>query len=505
MEDFDDDETSLMTELPADRRGALTPAPMSHVQLLTLTGPTAGAVHDLGARTVLGRGPACDFSTSTSSVSRTHAEIVRSGPQHLVLTDLGSSNGTFVNGVPVRSHRLAIGDRVQLGQGEVFVVIRPDPLRERLWEQQKMEAIGRLSAGVAHDFNNLGVAALTTLDHLRDSLEQLGDHPNVNECMRDLTATLTRSAELTRALATLGRKRRSITATRADVASVCKEIARLCERTFGPNISVVTEVEVGLFARAYAAELHQILLNLCLNARDAMPDGGTLFMSAAEEKGRAVVSVSDTGSGMTTEVRKRVFEPYFTTKSEGRGSGLGLATVYDLVLSLEGDITVASDVDRGTKFRVALPLSMDLSLEAPGSEPGRPPPVSSSSRTLKVLLIDDQPLVRRGIGRLLTSRGHDVRAAGDGNEALTLAARRLPDLVILDLDLPGMSGEETLAHLQTIAPHARVLIVSGQVDMTRRDRVLRLGGHAYLPKPFDGKALAAAVDEAIGRPPSERP
>lgn len=342
--------------------------PRATEQLLVLVGPEPGQAFDITDRLVIGRDPSCDVTLQDASVSRRHAEITRGPTGEISVSDLSSRNGVFVNGAPTERLALNLGDRIQLGSRVILLLTMHDPLQAVLVERQKMEAIGRITAGIAHDFKNIVFAAHTTCVQLTERLQELGiSDREVSECQEDLMLALDRAADLTRSIGTLGRAKATTAAARVELGLVCEEVARLCERTFDPKIQIKRRWTGGLFVRAHRSELHQILLNLCLNARDAMPAGGMLRIAGERGPGmRArdgssheaiVLRVADTGAGMTNEVRARVFEPFFTTKGEGHGTGLGLATVHDLVTAMGGRVDVESSVGRGSVFLVWLPAA----------------------------------------------------------------------------------------------------------------------------------------------------
>ncbi|MCZ7681590.1 MAG: ATP-binding protein [Sandaracinaceae bacterium] len=358
-----DDRTTV--ELVQTR--TLPVGPTHREQLLLVIGVEPGRQFAINDEVTIGRGADCGVHLSDSSVSRTHARIARNSDGTLHIEDLRSRNGTFVNGEVVTSRQLTIGDRIQVGPRIVLLLTHEDPLKDLLRERQKMEAMGRLAAGVAHDFNNVSAAALAMCEELTAELQQRGmlGPGDLADCMRDLRVALERGADLVRSLATLGRRQSSDPTEVVDLATTCDDVARICERTFGPNIHVRRRWTAGLWLRAHPTELHQILLNLCLNARDAMSRGGTLRISAERGSGVRVVGhehtewillrVADTGVGMDQKTLSRIFEPFFTTKAEGRGTGLGLATVRELVHGMRGRVEVESAPGQGSVFLVWLP------------------------------------------------------------------------------------------------------------------------------------------------------
>jgi CheY-like chemotaxis protein len=287
---------------------------------------------------------------------------------------------------------------------------------------------------------------------------------------------------------------------------------RILHRTIGEHIALVTALEPGLAqVRADASQLEQVIMNLAVNARDAMPGGGRITIetgNAALEAELAqahpeapagpyvLLAVADTGTGMSPEVKAHLFEPFFTTKDVGKGTGLGLATVYGIVHQSGGFIAVDSEPGRGSRFRIFLPRA-----EAPAPEiaPDTPEPAGAGSGT--VLLVEDEAGVRHLARDVLSRYGYRVLEAGDGSEALRLAtAHEGPiDLLLTDVVMPGMSGAELAEQFRVVRPEARVLYASGYAD----DAVMRhgiTGGVPFLQKPFEPDDLVRQVRELIERP-----
>ena len=363
-------------------------------------------------------------------------------------------------------------------------------LEEQLRQAQKMEAVGRLAGGVAHDFNNL----LTVINGYTEGLLASAAAGPIHDDLAVIRDAGDRAAALTAQL--LAFSRRSIIAPRpVNLTALVGRLARMFARILGEHITLVTELAPDLASvMADPGQLEQVLLNLVVNARDAMPAGGTLTIStgngaASDGGGQVCLAVTDTGEGMTDEVRGRMFEPFFTTKPQGKGSGLGLATVYGIVERAGGTIAVVSEVGRGSRFAVTLP-AVDA-VEAP--------PVSDGAPHLRgaevVLLVEDEPGVRRLIERGLTSHGYAVLAAADGEAALRLEAdHRGPiDLLVTDVVMPGMTGRELADTVRARRPTTRVLYISGYTD----DEVVRHGvvaaRDAFMQKPFTPLGLLTRV------------
>jgi len=383
-------------------------------------------------------------------------------------------------------------------------------LGERHRQAQKMEAIGRLASGVAHDFNNLLTAILGSTDLLLEELP--ADHPGRLEAEETRKAAL-RAADLTRQL--LAFSRQQVLAPQVlDINEIVVNVERMLRRIIREDVEVRTVQAPDIGAvRADPGQLEQVLLNLAVNARDAMPRGGRLTIETANADldetyatehavvapGRYVMfAVSDTGTGMDTATQARLFEPFFTTKEKGKGTGLGLATVYGIVKQSGGYIWVYSEPAQGTSMKVYLPR-----VEAPIEPISSPPPPSGSLRGSEtILIVEDQDEVRKLTRRMLEARGYQVLAAASGADALRIAdqaARRI-DLLLTDVIMPGMSGREVALLLGPAHPNMRVLFVSGYTDESIVHEGMLAPGLAFLQKPFTAEGLARKVREVLDAP-----
>jgi CheY-like chemotaxis protein len=363
---------------------------------------------------------------------------------------------------------------------------------------------------VAHDFNNLLTAILGSTDLLLEDLP--ADHPGRLEAEEARKAAL-RAAELTRQL--LAFSRQQVLEPRVlDVNEIVANVEQMLRRIIREDVEVRTVLASDIGAvRADPGQLEQVLLNLALNARDAMPRGGRLTIETANADldetyaaerpvvtpGRYVMlAVSDTGTGMDAATQARVFEPFFTTKQKGRGTGLGLATVYGIVKQSGGYIWVYSEPGRGTSMKVYLPR-VEAPIE-PISAP--PPPIGSLRGSETILVVEDQDEVRTLTRRMLEARGYRVLVAASGGDALRVVAHTAEriDLLLTDVIMPGMSGREVGLLLGPAHPNMKVLFVSGYTD----ESIVREGilepGIAFLQKPFTADALARKVREVLDAP-----
>jgi PAS domain S-box-containing protein len=374
-------------------------------------------------------------------------------------------------------------------------------LEAQFQQAQKMEAVGQLAGGVAHDFNNI----LTVINGYADLL--LTETPSADP-HRESIAVVREAGERAAALTSqlLAFSRKSIVApTVLDLNLVLDQVGRLLRRLIEENVTFTTVLAPGLSrVRADPVQLEQLILNLAVNARDAMPGGGRLTIETAEVTleigdpaldadclpGRYVrLTVTDTGTGMPPEVQAKIFEPFFTTKAPGKGTGLGLATVYGIVKLAGGSIRVVSTVGRGTTFTVHLPAAAGTAAGAPAA----PVPAARGNET--ILLVEDEPAVRKLARISLEAKGYRVLEAGNGVKAL-LEADRYPGpihLLVTDVVMPEMGGRQLAETLQARRPELRILYTSGYTD----DAVVRHGvsesTDRFLQKPFGPVALTAKV------------
>jgi two-component system, cell cycle sensor histidine kinase and response regulator CckA len=369
-------------------------------------------------------------------------------------------------------------------QGVLIDVTARKELEEQLRQSQKMEAVGRLAGGIAHDFNNLLTAIKGYGEFLLADLpENAGTHRDAQE----IVAAADRAATLTRQLLAFSR-RQTLAPQALYLNTVVKELEGLLRRLIGEQVELVVELgEEVLPVRADRGQLEQVVMNLAVNARDAMPDGGRLTIATQSRYGSVELAVRDSGVGMAAEVRSHLFEPFFTTKEPGKGTGLGLATVYGIVEQSGGTIEVKSAPGRGSTFTIVLPAIAET-LRAP--EPAPVPPLASAGR---VLLVEDEDLVRALVREVLERGGYDVLEAADAGEAIELAHSADDiDLLVTDLVLPGMSGSVLAERVARERPALRVLYTSGYVDVSQ-------DAADVLEKPFTPEDLLRKVGELLGR------
>jgi PAS domain S-box-containing protein len=377
----------------------------------------------------------------------------------------------------------------------------------QLLQSTKMEAVGRLAGGVAHDFNNLLGVIVGYADLL---LRGAADDPGRRSKVEQIARAAARAADLTRQLLAFSRKQ-VLEPKVLSLESVVDETEKMLRRLIGEDVElvVVPHGPVGRI-RADPGQIEQVLVNLAVNARDAMPDGGTLSVEMANVdvdeafaathepfvQGRYVmITVSDTGVGMDKDTQTHIFEPFFTTKEKGKGTGLGLATVYGIVKQSGGFIWVYSEPGLGSSFKIYLPR-VEATEDVEEGATGAPPPRGAGE---VILLVEDDPSLRELVQELLQGAGYTVLAASDGAEALRIASERetAVDLLLTDVIMPGLSGRAVADRLRDRWPRLRVLFMSGYSDEAISRKGILDPGFRYIQKPFNETALAEAVRSAV--------
>jgi hypothetical protein len=456
---------------------------------------------ELASMTIADIRPAEDVPGMLAAVKNVREGLTRSGPWHHSRRD-----GTVFE-VEISSHTMVFGGR----RAEVVMAVDISDrrtLEHQLLQAQKMEAVGQLAGGVAHDFNNL---ALVISGHADLLLERLDD-PRGRESAREIRRAADQAGELTRQLLAFSR-RQVLHPVELDVSEVVADLVPMLGRLIGDDVELSTRLATGAgTVQADPAQLRQVVMNLVLNARDAMPRGGRLSIeiSGRELDARltearlelapgsyVVLAVSDTGQGMDEATRERIFEPFFTTKDPGKGTGLGLSTVYGIVKQTGGSIWVYSEPGRGTTFRVYLPRH-GSSVAAPPEEPAGAE-VAAAAAT--VLLVEDHEQVRTLVHMVLEKLGYTVVAAASGGEALAAAAAHDGpiDMVLTDLVMPGMDGKELVERMRDLRPGIRALFTSGYAQGMVEGHELG-EGDAFLSKPYDQAELATAIGAVLAAP-----
>jgi len=415
-------------------------------------------------------------------------------------------------GFPVRNE---LGDTVRR-IGVARDVTERRQLEEQLRQAQKLEAIGQLAGGVAHDFNNI-LAAIIMQVELTSMRKELSE--SIRDDLQQIRASADCAANLTRQLLLFSRKE-VMQPRDLDLNEVVISLAKMLQRIIGEDVHLQLNLHRRPLAiRADAGMLDQLLMNLVVNARDAMPEGGRLVIETCEKDVSAAqaalmpdastgchvcLRVTDTGHGIAPELLDRIFEPFFTTKEPGKGTGLGLATVFGIVKQHGGWIAVASGVGQGTTFEVFLPA---VEAAAPGVSQAKSPPTPRGG-TETILLVEDDPVVRTLTRRVLERAGYRVFEAASGVEALAIGEQNRHEIRLLlsDIVMPaGISGRELASRLQSVNPALNVVFISGySAEIAGRELSLRPGEN-FIQKPVAPHELLDAIRQCLDGQPVSRP
>ncbi len=381
-------------------------------------------------------------------------------------------------------------------------------LEDQFRQAQKMEAVGRLAGGVAHDFNNLLTVITGYTQMLFEGLEP--EHP-MRSYVEEIVRASGSAAALTNQLLAFSR-RQIVSPQVLDLNTLVSGMDKLLHRLIGEDIDLVTSLAPGLpRVRVDAGQFEQVMMNLAVNARDAMPNGGKLLIqtdtaviAGVSPDGVApgnyvLLSVSDTGKGMSEETRHRIFEPFFTTKGRGKGTGLGLSTVFGIVKQAGGEVVVESEPGSGSTFRIYLPV-VERAVAA-GAESGALPERKTGTET--VLVVEDQSELRKLVREVLESHGYTVLNADDFRAALRIAETYSGPihLCLTDMVMPGMSGRELASRVQQLRPKVKLLYMSGYTDHAalELEEGETVPGTHFLQKPFPPEVLLAKIREVLDR------
>ncbi|RPI79100.1 MAG: response regulator [Desulfobacteraceae bacterium] len=383
-------------------------------------------------------------------------------------------------------------------------------LEEQLFHAQKMESLANLAAGIAHDLNNIlqSVLGYTQIA----LLEKAGTDPDY-EIFQKIERIIVKGCDLTRQFLTFGRRIHSELQP-LNLHTKIIEIKELLHRTIPRmiDIEVYSTADLNLI-KADSGQIDQILMNLSINAKDAMPDHGRLIFKTenvlisahhpltrfnAQPGPYVLLTVTDTGTGMTPEVKKQIFEPFFTTKAKSNGTGLGLAMVYAIVKNHNGFIDVLSEPGQGASFKIHFP-ALHAQAATPGLLQNDGPKINFSLGHERILFVDDESDILK-IGReILEKHGYEVHTAQNGEEALKQYNRFKIDLVILDVGMPGMGGIKCLQQIMALDPKAKILICSGYAPSDLVRKALELGAADYLTKPFPIENLPRSARSVLDK------
>ncbi len=442
-------------------------------------------------------------------------ELVASGKIDDYEASFRRRDGSVVTG-------LVFGRIVKAGETPLLLTVTRDVteqrvLERRLRQSERLDSVGRLAGGVAHDFNNL---LTVILGSLQLALEPLPPGDPMRPELEIAYQAGERAATITRQLLAFGRKQ-VMAASSVDLVSVLSEMDDLLRRVVGEGVELTLLCSGPVSpVRIDRAQLEQVVLNLVINARDAMPRGGSLLVEIRDVEaappdagvsatprvlGRSVrLTVTDTGTGMSEETRSRVFEPFFSTKERGKGTGLGLSSVYGIVRQSGGTIDVVSEPGRGTTFMLDFPASDQSPIRR-----SDPPPLDAAAKPARartVLVVEDEEAVGDLIRRVLHGGDYNVLLATSGEQAELLAALHAGpiDLLLTDVVMPRMNGADLAGRLLTLRPELRVLFMSGFAGDTLESNDIVASARTFIQKPFTPGALLSRVSEVLARPVPER-
>jgi signal transduction histidine kinase/ActR/RegA family two-component response regulator len=408
-----------------------------------------------------------------------------------VAAEIGENSPVELNGRQITLKTLPV-------KGEpatVIIMITDISERKRLEMQlqhvQKMEAIGTIAAGVAHNFRNtlteiLVNSQLIQMDYQNES--------GLHDVAERINTSVRRGSRLVDGLLQFSRKQIKEEFNIIDLTAVIKEIYQIIRKSFDQKIEIQTELQENLPIIGDATGLSQALMNLCTNARDAMPNGGRLVIKAARDDKRVMVTVSDNGEGMDREIVEKCFDPFFTTKPIGKGTGLGLSTTYGIIKSHEGLVSVDSQLNRGTEFTIHFPLALG---EEKHKQNGSQTIVKGKGQ--RVLVVDDEPEILKAMHELLDHLGYQSVLASSGKEGLEKYLGSRPDAVLMDINMPEMDGIASIEKIFDFDPGANIAIISGyeQEGIGDLSGQIKESIKDYLAKPVGLNDLSSLLDRML--------
>jgi signal transduction histidine kinase/CheY-like chemotaxis protein len=481
------------------------------LQLVVVAGPGAGRFYPVEGDVTIGRDPDCEVWIPDQFASRRHAQITRSKSGGLIVKDLGSRNGTRLNGAAItRECSIKTGDMIGVAN-TVMLLTSEVPTDLQFQQMQKMEALGRLAGGVAHDFNNLLTAVVNNAQFFLDN-EQLAP-AEVQACASEILVAAERGAMLSRQLLDFARVE-STTYRPVNLTDLLNELVEFCSKTFRKSIEVRAQIPGGLMVRGDKTQLFQAIMNVLMNSEDALPRGGKVelkavvheaSMTAAMVKGFVEISVADNGVGMTEATVRRIYEPFFSSKPKGKGTGLGLSITFGIIQRHGGQISVRSTLDKGTTFKITMPLAEHKAEVAERQVEQRSKSRETAAVGARVLLIDDDDLVRNSTARLLRSIGFDVLTASDGAEGIAAYEKTPVPVVLLDMVMPTLGGKEAFHILRRLNPEVKIIAISGFSEPGLKEELVKKGAVAFLSKPIEISVLRQTIEKALGPARSTAP
>jgi len=365
-------------------------------------------------------------------------------------------------------------------------------MQGRLLRSQKMESIGRLAGGVAHNFRNILQAILGNAEYL-EMVD--GEKKEVLEVVQNINNSVNKGVDLVNGLLRFSSRGETLDETVLDLADVIQETYRITTRMFDKRIQINLGLEENLFIVGNRTLISQAFMNMLTNARDAMPDGGEVRISGRKSKRRVVVHVSDTGHGMDKATEERIFEPFFTSKEVGKGTGLGLSTVHGIVEQHRGSVSVASKPGKGTTFRLSFPAVEDVG----AFQHNEPSTVIQFGKGQKVMIVDDEKVTLDAMAAQTRALGYEVLALEKPTQCVKEYLDWQPDVVLMDRDMPEMDGISCIKEIQKEDKDAKIVIVSGYEESgfdTARDSIGDMI-KGYLTKPCGMEALGEALAGAL--------
>jgi len=364
-------------------------------------------------------------------------------------------------------------------------------LQKQLSHAQKMESLGRLAGGVAHNFRNILQAILGNAQFLQMVYSQDGQ---LQKIARAINESVAKGSDFIYSLLRFSRQEVEKENLPLDLQSVLDETYKIISNTFDKSIKIATKIEKPLPIKGDRLSLGQVFINLCNNARDSMPDGGELRIEAKKDKKAVVVTISDTGCGMNEETLKNIFDPFFTTKDVGEGTGLGLSITHGIIKENKGKISVSSQPGKGTIFRVAFPVAEKYEQIEPET-----PQRIRHGKGEKILIVDDEPAVLEGLENMIKSIGYKVDSVSSGSQAIEHYKTHKPDVVLLDWKMPHMDGATCAKKIIENDPAARIVIISGyqETAINKIDAGLKKTIKGLILKPCKLENLNKAILEAL--------